>query len=229
MDASIAVSSQQQVQRRFGLSIAALSLVFGGALLAHFVQTSGGVQLRDVRFQGTGGLTMSALLYVPPNATPDTPAPGVLAVHGYINSRETQSPYAIELARRGYVVLALDQTGHGYSSPPSFANGYGGPDGLTYLRGLDIVDKSQIVLEGHSMGGWASLIAAGAQRDAYRSIVVSGSSTGTLGAPDGDATFPRNLGLVVARFDEFSGLMWGAAIARDVVSTSKLKKLFGTE
>ncbi|WP_201721683.1 hypothetical protein [Caulobacter sp. B11] len=29
----------------------------------------------------------------------------MLAVHGYINSRETQSPFAIEFARRGYVVL----------------------------------------------------------------------------------------------------------------------------
>jgi fermentation-respiration switch protein FrsA (DUF1100 family) len=67
----------------------------------------------DVRFIGTGGSPMSALLYVPPGATAAAPAPGILAVHGYINSRETQSGFAIEFARRGYVVLALDQTGHG--------------------------------------------------------------------------------------------------------------------
>jgi pimeloyl-ACP methyl ester carboxylesterase len=92
-----------------------------------------------------------------------------------------------------------------------------------------MVDKQRIVLEGHSMGGWASLIAAGTFRDAYRAIVISGASTGTFGAPDGDASFPRNLGLVYARHDEFSNLMWGSPIAADIVQTPKLKKLFGTD
>src|SRR2546428_14064146 len=72
---------------------------------------------------------MSGLLHTPRNATPKTPAPGILAVHGYINSRETQDGFAIEFARRGYVVLALDQTGHGYSDPPAFAGGFGGARG----------------------------------------------------------------------------------------------------
>jgi hypothetical protein len=79
------------------------------------------------------------------------------------------------------------------------------------------------------MGGWASLIAAGAFRDAYRAIVISGSSTGSFGAPDGDASFPRNLGLVYATHDEFANLMWGTPIAGDIVHTAKLKKLFGTD
>ena len=52
----------------------------------------------------------------------------------YINTRETQSGFAIEFARRGYVVVELDQTGHGMSDPPVFANGFGGRDGLRYLR-----------------------------------------------------------------------------------------------
>ncbi|HET6338345.1 MAG TPA: alpha/beta fold hydrolase [Polyangiales bacterium] len=215
---------------RFSLKllVASLALVFGGAALASAVQRSGGVSIEKIGFAGTGGIRMSGLLYVPSDATAQAPAPAVLAIHGYINSRETQSPYAIELARRGFVVLALDQTGHGYSDPPALANGFGGPDGLSFLRTLPMVDKQRIVLEGHSMGGWASLIAAGVFRDAYRAIVVSGASTGTFGAPDGDASFPRNFGLVYARHDEFSNLMWGVPIASDIVQTAKLKKLFGT-
>jgi cephalosporin-C deacetylase-like acetyl esterase len=90
----------------------------------------GGIRIEDIRFKGAKGNTMSALLYIPPNATAQTPTPGILAVHGYINSRETQDGFAIEFARRGYVVLALDQIGHGYCDPPAFANGFGGPDGL---------------------------------------------------------------------------------------------------
>ena len=128
---------------RWSLAIAGVVLIVAGGLLAHLTQTSGGIRIEDVRFKGAKGNTMSALLYIPPNATAQTPAPGILAVHGYINSRETQDGFAIEFARRGYVVLALDQTGHGYSDPPAFANGFGGPDGLAYLRSLDIRRQDQ--------------------------------------------------------------------------------------
>jgi len=160
------------MHRKWSLAIAGVILILAGGVLAHLTQTSGGIQIRDLRFKGDKGNTMSALLYIPPNATAQTPAPGILAVHGYINSRETQDGFAIEFARRGYVVLALDQTGHGYSDPPAFANGFGGPDGLAYLRSLDIVDKNNIGLEGHSMGGWTVLAAAAAMPNDYKSIVL---------------------------------------------------------
>jgi hypothetical protein len=137
---------------RWSLAVLGVVLILAGGLLAHFTQTAGGIRIEDVRFKGAKGNTMSALLYIPANATPQIPAPGILAVHGYINSRETQDGFAIEFARRGYVVLALDQTGHGYSDPPAFANGFGGPDGLAYLRSLEFVDKNNIGLEGHSKG-----------------------------------------------------------------------------
>src|SRR5437879_6870607 len=106
--------------RKWGFFILGLALILGGSYLAHAVQTSGGVTLKDVRFAGDpiagdGGLTQSGLLYVPASATAAHPAPAVLASHGYINTREMQSPFAIQLARRGFVVLAMDVGGHGHS------------------------------------------------------------------------------------------------------------------
>ncbi len=150
-------------------------------------------------------------------------------MHGYINSRETHSGFAIEFARRGYVVLALDQTGHGYSGPPAFANGFGGPDGLRYLRSLDIVDKDNVGLEGHSMGGWTVLAAAVAAPNDYKSLVLEGSSTGAPFAAEGSPTYPRNLALVFSQYDEFSQLMWGVPKAKQVAQSPKLWKVFGTE
>ncbi|UGA48070.1 alpha/beta fold hydrolase [Bradyrhizobium quebecense] len=204
-------------------------LIVAGGLLAHLTQTAGGIRIADVRFKGAKGNTMSALLYIPPNATPQIPAPGILAVHGYINSRETQDGFGIEFARRGYVVLALDQTGHGYSDPPSFANGFGGPDGLAYLRSLPFVDKENIGLEGHSMGGWTVLAAATAMPNDYKSMVLEGSSTGKPFAAEGTASWPRNTALVFAQYEEFSTLMWGVDLARDVTKSPKLWALFGTQ
>ena len=160
-------------------------LLLAGALIAHLTQTSGGITVKDVRLRTDSGRTLSALLYLPAGASKDRQAPGILAVHGYINSRESQSGFAIEYARRGYVVLALDQTGHGYSDPPAFADGFGGPAALAYLRALELVDPDNIGLEGHSMGGWAVLAAAAALPDAYRAMVLAGSSTGAPFAADG--------------------------------------------
>ena len=205
-----------------------LLLMTGGSLLAHLVQTSGGIRVLDVRFVGTGGTAMGGFLFIPPNATPKTPAPGILAVHGYFNSRETQADFAIEFARRGYVVLALDQTGHGRSDPPAFRNGFGGPDGLRYLRSLDIVDRDNIGLEGHSMGGWTVVNAAAAIPDGYRSMVLEGSSTGPPFSPEGTAEFPRNLAVVFAHHDEFAPIMWGAATGSAVTHSPKLLKQFGS-
>ncbi len=208
--------------------IIAIILILGGGLLAYLIQTSGGVAVRDVRVVGTNGKLISALLYVPKGVSKDKPAPGIVAIHGYINSRETQDGFAIEFARRGYVVLASDESGHGFSDPPAFANGFGGIPALEYLRSLDFVDKDNIGMEGHSMGGWAILKAAEANPTGYRSIVLEGSSTGTYGAPEGTATYPRNMLLVFDKYDEFSTLMWGSPIARNIVDTDKLKKAFNT-
>ena len=213
---------------RWWLIVAGLAIVLAGAFLAQLVRTTDGTTVRDIRFTGTNGTVMSALLYVPKNATLKTPAPGILAVHGYINSRETQDGFAIEFARRGYVVLALDQTGHGYSGGAAFANGFGGPDGLRYLRSLPMVDTDQIGLEGHSMGGWTVLAAAAAMPEAYSSMVLEGSSTGAPYAKEGSPTWPRNLALVFSRYDEFSKLMWGVDRAQDVPSSKKLQAVFGT-
>ncbi|WP_213738556.1 alpha/beta fold hydrolase [Bradyrhizobium sp. dw_411] len=217
------------MRSRWSLAIAGLVLILAGGLLAYLTQTSGGIQIRDIRFTGAKGNTMSALLYIPPNATAQTPAPGILAVHGYINSREIQDGFAIEFARRGYVVLDLDQTGHGYSDGPAFANGFGGPDGLAHLRSLDIVDKNNIGLEGHSMGGWTVLAAAAAMPNDYKSMVLEGSSTGKPFAAEGTTSWPRNVALVFAQYEEFSTLMWGVDLARDVTQSPKLWALFGTQ
>jgi pimeloyl-ACP methyl ester carboxylesterase len=222
-------TGEASMRKRWSLAIAGAILILAGGLLAHLTQTSGGIRIEDIRFKGAKGNTMSALLYIPQNATAQTPAPGILAVHGYINSRETQDGFAIEFARRGYVVLALDQTGHGYSDPPAFANGFGGPDGLAHLRSLDFVDKSNIGLEGHSMGGWTVLAAAAVTPNDYKSMVLEGSSTGKPFAADGTPNWPRNVALVLAQYDEFSNLMWGVERARDVTQSPKLWAMFGTQ
>ena len=63
-------------------------------------------------------------LYTPATATEKDPAPGVLLLHGYQNDHETCAAYAIELARRGAVVMCLDEYGHGASKAGLLNRGY---------------------------------------------------------------------------------------------------------
>ncbi|HXQ13960.1 MAG TPA: alpha/beta fold hydrolase [Caulobacteraceae bacterium] len=220
-------SAPERPRRPWRLLSLGVLLIAIGSIVASLVQTAGGTRVSDVRFVAADGAVMSGLLYVPPNATAKTPAPGILAVHGYINTRETQDAFAIEFARRGYVVLALDQRGHGYSGGAATSKGFGGPDGLRYLRSLAFVDPNQIGLEGHSMGGWTVLAAAADQPAGYQAMVLEGSSTGKPFAAEGTPAWPRNLAVVESQLDEFSPLMWGVARARDVGSSPKLETLFG--
>ena len=63
-------------------------------------------------------------LYTPSTATAASPAPGILLLHGYQNDHETCAAYAIELARRGAVVMALDEYGHGWTRAGLANRGY---------------------------------------------------------------------------------------------------------
>ncbi len=56
-------------------------------------------------------------LYTPAGLKDGEKAPGVLLLHGYQNDHETNAAYAIELAKRGVVVLSIDEYGHGKTVP----------------------------------------------------------------------------------------------------------------
>ncbi len=208
----------------------AVGLVVIGGIIAEITQTAGGaVSVRQVKLAGSNGVFIYGLLYKPAGATAKSPAPGILAIHGYINSHDTMDGFAIELARRGCVVLAIDQTGHGFSDPPAFANGYGGPDALAYLHSLDFVKGDDIALVGHSRGGWASVVAAGTHPDFYRSMVLVSSSTSTppYEPIPGSPTFPKNVMVLEARYSEFSQLMWAVPKGSEFPSSARLQQLFG--
>ena len=231
MSSSVTQSQTSHARRPLILLAAAVLLVLIGGIMAGITQTAGGaVSVRQVHFAGTNGTMMYGLLYIPRGATSKDPAPGVVAIHGYINSHDTMDGFAIELARRGCVVLAVDQTGHGFSDGPAFANGFGGPDSLAYLRSLSIVNPDNVSLIGHSMGGWASLAAAATYPKDYRSLVLVSSSTDTppFAPMAGSATFPRNTMVVEALHSEFSQLMWGVPKGSDFPTSPRLQKLFAT-
>ena len=112
------------MKKTIALLLALVVAIFVCLGVANSIQTDGGnIRVsRGTIVTDVGDLTYK--LYEPVTATADDPAPGVLLLHGYQNDSETCAAYAIELARRGAVVLALDEYGHGYSEAGLLNRGY---------------------------------------------------------------------------------------------------------
>ena len=108
------------------LILTILCIIAATALMvfADRIQTDyGNIQIINGSIKDERG-RLTYKLYKPLNATSETKAPGVLLLHGYQNDHETCAAYAIELARRGAVVLCLDEYGHGSSTIGLLERGY---------------------------------------------------------------------------------------------------------
>ena len=97
----------------------ALAFCLISVIVSSCIQTDmGKVYISELRVVDEAGYEVSVQLYRPRTATKENPAPAIITIEGWYNNKEMQDLYSVELARRGYVVLATDMHGHGaYSSP----------------------------------------------------------------------------------------------------------------
>ena len=179
------------------LCLCLISVIFAGA-----IQTDWGrVEMSELSLETQAG-TLTGYLFRPASASAENPAPAVVASHGYLNNREMQDCNYIELARRGYVVIAMNAYGHGdsdvakapYAGTPEVQSG-GMIEFVRYLATLPYVDREHIGVTGHSMGGGYTVTTmhyfTGLERQALES-----------GAPAGEAHALNlvNTGVVVGNY-----------------------------
>ena len=116
-----------------------------------------GLAVEGVTVKGT---VKSGILYVPKSASMSNKLPAVVLTHGYLNNREHQLPFAVELARRGFIVLTIDREGHGNYENETDASALMATNGLydsvKYVYNLPYVDTNKIGISGHSMGGYTT-------------------------------------------------------------------------
>ena len=160
------------------LAIALVIFMIAG-IVAAIVKTDGDkVLVREVDITPRG-TTLSGMMYIPSDALEmdaegnyTGKRPTVLLSHGYLNSDQMMDPLAMELSRRGFVVLAMDMVGHGDSEQTT---GKEEPNGATmgaidfynYLLTLPYVDETRIGFAGHSMGGMNTGNAAAVESGFY--------------------------------------------------------------
>ena len=115
---------KRNVKTSIVLVLLFLILASGCMFVADRIQrNNGSIEVLEDRIDADGGY-LTYKLYRPENATAENKAPAVLLLHGYQNDHETCAAYAIELARRGAVVMCLDEYGHGSSSLGLVERGY---------------------------------------------------------------------------------------------------------
>jgi hypothetical protein len=204
------------------LTLVSLVLMVLGSLLAYVVISSFNyVSVETIKFYGSNGQIISAYLYTPVDATRTTPAPGVLAIHGSNNQKDFMANVALELARRGCVVLCIDMIGHGDSEGAWGLFSSGGVDGLNYLRSLAYVNKSAIGLVGHSMGGGTIQSVALSVPDGYTALFVMDS-----GVSPATASSLKNLAWQWALADESTPELLGLATGWQLPSSDLIKAVF---
>ena len=121
--------------------IIAMIVILVSSLFASMIQSAGfSVTVTDIRGvsnsgalyeedgvtpvagQNVSGSVTSGILFMPNDASESNKLPAVVMTHGYLNNRELQLQNAIELARRGFIVITIDREGHGnYESTGSAA------------------------------------------------------------------------------------------------------------
>ena len=197
---------------KFWLCIA-LAMCLISMIGAEIIQTDGGnVSIESLKWVDSYGNTVAANLYVPSTATEDNPAPAVIAVHGWWNNKEMQDPFAIELARRGYVVLCPEMYGHGDSERLTwdelYENACGENAAVEYIATLPFVDTSRIGLTGHSSGGdeAGAAVAMDNERETHLISAVLFQASYLWDDAGGDHRgdlLERDAGILQSMYDEF--------------------------
>ncbi len=227
-----------------------LVLMLVGSIIASAFQTSGySVTVTRISFETESG-TLSGLLYMPKGASAEDARPTIVTTHGYLNSAEMQDAPAIEMSRRGYVVLALDMYDHGHSTgnaehTGSFLTFWPTAiwDAVQYMYEQDYVQKDAdgngvIAVSGHSMGGFSSTMALYYDELNYEAtgvrMICAGLSAGSdysytawLGLDVDTAVSMfngRTIGKIAAHYDEFffnaDDATGGTVVYKDYVSTT---------
>jgi len=211
------------------LVIALALIILGSFMASMFNSAFFSVRVSRISFETERG-TLTGLLYMPRGAGANDPRPVIITTHGFLNTGEMQDAPAIEMSRRGFIVLALDMYDHGNSrwAADIPVGGHFGTfwihaqfDAVQYMFQQpftlrDANGNGVIAVSGHSMGGFSSIVAVFMdEMQSLQSGVRMIHSAISVGADlsHAQAVAPldqllaamgnRNVGVVAGLYDEF--------------------------
>lgn len=184
-----------------------LSCIFTSMIQTNF----GSITVKEINWVTDNGYTMNAWLFIPENATAENPAPAVVTSHGMFNNKGMQDLNFVELARRGFVVLAQDMPSHGDSGE---TDGFAGTmmgmyESVKELAGMPFVDATRIGITGHSLGGMSCNLSVTLDNYAPTPLIAAvllNSADGTYTDDSGNFANvygSRDMGIIAGQYDEW--------------------------
>ena len=213
-------------RRSIILAIALVIILLGGILSVAVDNDFGRVHTQRLYLVNDNGYTVTANLFIPNAATAETPAPAFIVVPGGDCPSDIGSPWATELARRGFVVALVDYSGCGDTESDPSSQYWTNPDGAMeldtvydFVESLDFVDSDNIGVGGHSMGSLYS----------YRLSLVRKVSmvVSDVVFNDAPAEYDFNFVQISATHDE--GLLARLSTFDEMYTDPFLCGIFGTE
>ncbi len=204
------------------------SLVLFGSLYAAFtIRNDAGVTVTHTHYKTAHG-EQDGYWYKPKGLTGKRPV--IILTNGFLDSKESQANNALELARRGFIVLTVDLFEHGHSKwhePQDEQNAMinfwltSQWEAVQHVAQQDFTLKDDrqvyIGVSGHSMGGFSSLAATyfdeeqsiQSKQRLVHSVLAVGADFSYLekaGITQDDilgAMGNRPIGIIAGKYDEF--------------------------
>lgn len=136
------------------LCLCLVSMVFASIFQSSF----GAVKVKDLNVVLANGKSVNAQIFIPKGASEENKVPLIVISHGSYNNLDHQDLNMIELSRRGFVVISLDEYNHGSSdnevADASIFSSQAMRQIIDYAcASYTFIDKEKIGVAGHSMGG----------------------------------------------------------------------------
>ena len=181
------------------------------SIATYAIQTDfGKVKVTEINWETENGYAMNGWLFVPDTATAENPAPAVVVSHGMYNNKGMQDLNFVELARRGYVVLAQDMPNHGDSENTDNIMGIlmGMYESVKVLDRMPNVDSTRIGVTGHSLGGMSCNMSVSLDNMAETPLVAAvllNSADATYTGEEGFTNIygARDVGFIAGMYDEW--------------------------
>lgn len=143
------------------LCISLVVMVIASLLNWGVVTGWGKVKIEQLSLVGDDGSVYTALMYIPKEASNDNKVPALLTLHGASGNARNHEQYALEYARRGFLVISVDNYGSGDGT---YAEGMEDTFRINadelywkYMMECPLVDTTRTVVSGHSIGSTGSL------------------------------------------------------------------------
>ncbi len=193
------------------LALGLLFMIAGSFLSSFLTKTIGNLSTREIRFENPSGNLITAVMYKSGSVADGEKRPAVIMVAGEFENKEKLDFAAMELAKKGLIVMAIDNQGHGETEINSDTPEYLSiNDAAQYLSGISYIDSTRIGVVGFTKYAGDMINKAilddnnGSDRLFSSVLYVGADPIFMRGSAYANLYEGRHVGVISAKYDDLS-------------------------